>query len=399
MKKLLDEIKRVNVSKKIKIRLNLLPAGHSIYLEYNKDYKRERIFLNMKLSDSKRMTRNDEDILYKAEIIRDTRELELFGNSINFVFQIKLLDIDFIDYSKKIAEEKNLPSYKACIVQLKSFLKTQYFTTSIKFADIDTIFCQKFKDYLSQKIANHELANQTAKTYLSVFSATLNKAFNDKLIKANPAARIRIKSIDAKREFLTEEELKQIMLVDTPHTEIQSAFLFASQTSLRLGDIRSLTFSDIRIHENNEAFLYFRQRKTKGVSHIKLSKLAYDIYLKQKEAHPESEFVFDLPKSRTCINDKLREIAPEAGITKHIHFHVSRHSWATLALSKGVDIYTVSKIMGHSSVAITEIYANLINKKRDEVADIMNLEITKADRDRKKKIRKANMEKEKLENN
>jgi site-specific recombinase XerD len=81
------------------------------------------------------------------------------------------------------------------------------------------------------------------------------------------------------------------------------------------------------------------------------------------------------------INGKLE--TEQAGIKKHIHFHVSRHSWATLALTRGVDIYTVSKIMGHSSVAITEIYANLINKKRDEVADIINLEITEHDIDKK----------------
>ncbi|TAL67472.1 MAG: hypothetical protein EPN82_14430 [Bacteroidetes bacterium] len=84
MKQLAEEIKRVNVSKKIKIRLNPLPTGYSIYLDYNKDYKRDRKFLNMKISNSKRMIKEDEDILYKAEIIRDTKELELLGNSVGF---------------------------------------------------------------------------------------------------------------------------------------------------------------------------------------------------------------------------------------------------------------------------------------------------------------------------
>jgi integrase len=97
-----------------------------------------------------------------------------------------------------------------------------------------------------------------------------------------------------------------------------------------------------------------------------------------------------MEKPENILHDIYKILCPSLSI--NIHFHVSRHSWATLALSKGVDIYTVSKIMGHSSVAITEIYANLINKKRDEVADIMNLEITKADRDRKKKINKAKEE-------
>jgi hypothetical protein len=177
MKKLLEEIKRLNVSKKIKIRLNPLPNGHSLYLEFNKDYKRERQFLNLKLSDSKRMTSDDEDNLYKAEIIRDTRELELFGNSVSFVLQNKLADNDFIQYFTDIAEEKKLPAYKACIKHLKEFSKKQYHRSYIKFGDIDVKLCQNFKEYLTKLISSHELANQTAKTYLSVFAAALNKAY------------------------------------------------------------------------------------------------------------------------------------------------------------------------------------------------------------------------------
>jgi site-specific recombinase XerD len=215
-------------------------------------------------------------------------------------------------------------------------------------------------------ISTHELANQTAKTYLSVFAAALNKSYNDKLITANPAARVRIKLVAAKIEFLDEDELKQLVLVDTKFTEIKNAFLLASQTSHRLGDIRSLTFNDVRVNKDNDAFMYFRQNKTKNVSHLKLSKIAFDIYIEQKQKHPDSEFVFLLPVSRSDINVRLRQMAEQAGIKKYIHFHVSRHSWATLALTRGIDIYTVSKIMGYSSVAITEIYANLINKKRDE---------------------------------
>jgi integrase len=175
------------------------------------------------------------------------------------------------------------------------------------------------------------------------------------------------------------------MLVDTKYHEIKNAFLFASQTSLRLGDIKNLKFEDIR-KDGNETFLFILQQKTKGISNMKLSQVAVNSYKEQLKKYPDGVCVFTLPKSRSFINNKIREMAEDAGIKKHIHFHVSRHSWATLALAKGVDIYTVSKIMKHSSVAITEIYANLINKKRDEVADIMNLEITEHDIQRKQEI-------------
>jgi integrase/recombinase XerD len=87
---------------------------------------------------------------------------------------------------------------------------------------------------------------------------------------------------------------------------------------------------------------------------------------------------------------KLRMMADKADITKHKHFHVSRHSFATLTLSRGIDIYTISKLMHHSSVAITEIYTNLIKKKRDEVADIINLDITGPELEIVKKSNKKN---------
>jgi integrase len=164
------------------------------------------------------------------------------------------------------------------------------------------------------------------------------------------------------------------MSVETKSKEIQNAFIFATQTSLRLDDIRRLTFHDIR-YSKDEAYLYIRQQKNKGISNMKLSKLALTIVEQQKKQNPERNNVFLLPVSRSNLNDRLREIVVLANIDKHIHFHVSRHTFATLALSRGVDIYTVSKLMGHSSVAVTEIYANLINKKKDEVADIINIDM------------------------
>lgn len=392
MKKLFDELKRINASKNIKIGKNTLPEGYSIFLEYNKDYKRIRTYLKMKVSNKPKMTREDIETLYQAEIIRDTKELELYDKPLNFMLQNKLSEIDFIKYFKNIADKKNLPAYKACSKLLENFVKKKYHISYIKFSEVNAKFCQNFKQYLVDKITNEELANPTAKTYLSVFAAALNIAFNNKLINENPAARLRIKLIETKREFLTEEELKQFMLVDTKFKEIKNAFLFASQTSLRLGDIRNLKFKDIR-KDGNDYYLFIRQQKTKGISNFKLSQVACYIYKEQLKKYPDLESVFNLPKSRSFINDKIRIMADDAGINKHIHFHVSRHSWATLALSKGVDIYTVSKIMKHSSVAITEIYANLINKKRDEVADILNLEITEDDIQRKIEIQEEKKKK------
>ena len=128
------------------------------------------------------------------------------------------------------------------------------------------------------------------------------------------------------------------------------------------------------LHINN-CYVYFKQLKTKGLLHIKISNLAQKIIEEQKNKHPESEFVFLLQNSRTCINDKLNVIGDSVGIKKHLHFHMARHTFATSALTNGVDIYSVSKYMGHNSVKTTEIYSNLVNQKMNEVADKINIDV------------------------
>ncbi|TAL69302.1 MAG: hypothetical protein EPN82_07105 [Bacteroidetes bacterium] len=389
MPKLKDEIKRLNQSKKGKIHLNNLPEGFSLYVEYNIDKERQRTFLNLKVSGKEFITKEDKRVLYEAELKRDMLEQEYLGDKNNFKLNKKITDADFLDYFKNISNKNKLPSYNGALRKLEEFVKIQTKSSYLNFSSINTKFCMKFREYLLDLVGKNKLVNQTAKTYMTVFAATLNRAVSDNIIPTNPASKIRIKGIESKREFLNEDELKKFIMVDTKYSDIKNAFIFSSQTSLRLGDIRALEFKNVNFNKENDAYLYFRQQKTKGVSNIKLSRLAIDIYNKQKEKHPSDIFVFNLPKSKSFINDKLREIAIEAGIQKYIHFHVSRHTWATLALSRGVDIYTVSKIMGHSSVAITEIYANLISKKKDEVADIINIEITEED------LKKKELEKKK----
>ncbi len=392
---LTDEIKNLNRNKKIKIRLNPIVNGYSIFLEYNKDYKREKRFLKLQISNKQIISKKDKETLYKAEIVRDKKEFDLFSRDSEFELTTKISHADFLEYFEAIGKKKNLPSYHGSLEHLKTFTNEYLKSSYLKFNSIDVKFCTKFKEYLLSSDLDKKLAIPTAKTYLTVFAATLNTAFNDKLIPSNPATRVRIKGIESKREFLTEEELKQMLLVDTKFEEIKNAFLFAAQTSLRLGDIRNLTFDNIREQGKKGTYLYYRQNKTQVPSLIMLSDIAYNIYLKQKISHKDSEFVFHIQKSTSFINEKLREMASDAGITKRVHFHISRHSWATLALSRGVDIYTVSKIMGHSSVAVTEIYANLINKKRDEVSGIINLVINDDDLKRKEELDQINALKKK----
>jgi integrase len=364
MKNLETIVQNINLNKKIKIRLNSTTNNFGVFLDYTKNKVRERVFLNILISKSPKPTKQDMEQLYRAELIRDKKEIELFSNEAGFILQNKTSQADFIKYFEQAAEKKMLTSYHGSIKQLGLFLKQMKLPKTLPFRNIDNTFCVNFRDFLVDAVAN-----PTAKTYLAVFKTTLNQAKTEGLIPDNPCNNIAIKLEEHKRGFLNEEELSKFINSETTDIEVKNAFIFSAQTSLRLGDIRALKFSDI-----NNGFIYFKQQKTKGLLNIKISHLAQQIVEEQKAMNPNSEFVFELQKSRTCINNKLNKMAKSVGITKDVHFHMVRHTFATLALTKGVDIYTVSKYMGHNSVSTTEIYSNLVDHKINEVAEKINVD-------------------------
>lgn len=83
------------------------------------------------------------------------------------------------------------------------------------------------------------------------------------------------------------------------------------------------------------------------------------------------EKVFDLP-SVPCINALIKPWAKAAGITKHFTFHTARHTFATMMLTLGADLYTTSKLLGHVDVRMTQVYAKIVNKKKDEAVNLVN---------------------------
>lgn len=141
---------------------------------------------------------------------------------------------------------------------------------------------------------------------------------------------------------------------------IKTPFLFCCFTGLRISDVRNLKWSDI---EDN--VIKIRMQKTKEIVRVPLSENARMFLPKTKTEGP----IFNLPKNQTFIEEKLRKWANDAGVRKRLHFHVSRHTFATLALSSGADLYTVSKLLGHRNVTTTQVYATVLDQGRKKAVD------------------------------
>ena len=228
----------------------------------------------------------------------------------------------------------------------------------ITFNDIDRKFSEKFKDYLLSK-----LDQNTSQSYFAKFKAALNIAVDQEIINENPSRLVTILKRETTREFLTFEEVKKVIETPCADREVKNAFIVSCFTGLRISDIRELTFDQI-----NEGYLEFRQQKTKGVERLKLHPEALSIIKDQEELRLKSENrkIFILPLDTGTLNKYIRNWMKEAGIQKKITYHCSRHTFATMCLTFDVDIYTVSKLLGHRDLKTTEVYAKLIDKKKDE---------------------------------
>jgi len=204
--------------------------------------------------------------------------------------------------------------------------------------------------------SNRTLSQNSASTYYAKIKAALQIAVQRGLITSNPATKIKaIQQVPAQREYLTIAELQ--ILADTPcdNPEVRRAFLFSCYTGLRISDIQAMTWAQVR-----SGRLELRIKKTKTPEWIDLPPLA--LKLLGDQGKPE-EPVFKLPPDGTTWMH-IQTWGIRAGITKHLSFHVSRHTFATLMLGQTQDLYLVSKLMGHSDIKHTQVYAKIIDDRK-----------------------------------
>nr|WP_262887301.1 site-specific integrase [Flavobacterium solisilvae] len=194
------------------------------------------------------------------------------------------------------------------------------------------------------------------------------------MIAENPINRVKgIKEKESNRQYLTLDELQKLVKTDCDYPIMKDAFIFSSLTGLRFSDIKSLKWKNITYDSQNGYIIKFTQQKTKGVENLPISEQAIRIIGERKH---DDDFVFSSLIYSAYHNKILHKWIEKAGIDKHITFHCARHSFATLQLTMNIDIYTVSKLLGHRHLKTTEIYAKVIDKKKiNAVANMPDLNL------------------------
>jgi integrase len=324
-----------------------------------------------------------ESVIY-ADGVRKLRQREydnadLYTDDENKKLEAKQkAESNFMEYFSRIANQRNKnrsESIRLSWLIVLDYLK-QYAGDNFYFSNITEGWCEEFKDFLlnvpSRKSDKAKLMQNSAASYFSIFKAALHKAFVDGFLNVDIGARIKgIKEQETRREFLTKEELNTLVNTPCDREELKRAALFSALTGLRHCDIQKLQWKEIAIN-GDQARLNFTQQKTKGVEYMPISEQA--LQLCGEKGNP-NDLVFDGLPDPAWISKPLKRWITAAGITKKITFHCFRHTYATLQLTGGTDIFTVSKMLGHTNVKTTQIYTKVVDEKKQKAANTIKLNL------------------------
>ncbi|MFC6999892.1 site-specific integrase [Rufibacter roseus] len=332
-----------------------------LYLDIYHNGKRETKFFPFTITNGKDATSKKEDKENRkiAEAARLKVEQQLVNDQYGLI-DLKSKPTDFIAYFWEYAEEKKASkgNYSVWVSSIKQ-LQT-YSNGSLQFSHIDKKFVEGFKTFLTK-----EVGQNSADSYFNKFKATLRRAFEDRIIFENPASRVKgVGQAETNREYLTYEEVQALADAKCESEELKRAFLFSCYTGLRWSDVEALHWKDIVDGEN----LKFRPLKTANkFVHLPLSQTA--LALAGQPSEPNKK-IFNI-KYSAYNNVRLLQWCLRAGITKHITFHCSRHTFATLALTKGADLYVIQKLLGHSHIKTTAIYTKIVDSKKKEAVNMI----------------------------
>jgi integrase len=320
--------------------------------------------------------------LQLAEQIRQKRESDLNKPEIyntleqEQIKKNKRQDGDFIAYFKKLAEKKN-HSNRFIWLGSCDFLKLHRGNT-LKFSDIDPELCNGFIEFLqttkSKKSDKVQLSENSIKTYYDKFRSALKQAYKDGYLSENIADKTdAVKQVETQRNYLTLEELNTLVKTDCKSSEIKKQALFSALTGLRRSDIQKLIWGEVQHVEGSGYLIRFMQKKTGGSETLPITEQAFNLLGERKQP---TDAVFTLIQATNQRDNRyLTKWVLDAGISKKITFHCFRHTFATLQLSMGTDIYTVSKMLGHKDLNTTQIYAKIIDETKRTASNRIKLEM------------------------
>jgi integrase len=360
----------------------------SLYLDYyppitssktGKETRRE--FLKLQIyavpKDANEKAHNKETIEF-ADIIRAKRLVQFRDKEFGFKENVNI-SVNFIAIYESVIEEKlnttshsNYLAWKASLNYL-----TEFIGEKIQSHQLNVNHVTKYREFLLttnnlRVKETRKLSINTASAYYKHFITVLKKAYKKNLIPTDLADHPDyIKEEQTHREYLTEEELDLLWKTEIKIEKVKHMAFFAALTGFRFSDIINLTWESIYNDKHQGFYIKLKEQKTGNINNHPISNTAHSLL---KIQGTEKGLIFQDIKY-TQISRPLKKWIQLSGINKKISFHNFRHSYATLQLANGTDIYTVSKLLGHKNVSTTQIYTKVMDKNKIKAANRINLDL------------------------
>ena len=286
------------------------------------------------------------------------------------------------DYHQEISKntyvKETLEHYMVSKRYFQEFLETEYKKSDIKINDLNYKFITDFETFIYKRNKRRDISktckNNTIMRHIIRLRKLVSIAQNNEWIDRDPFVRFKVKYTPSTRTYLTAEELERIeeLEISVPRLQkVKDLFVFSCYTGLAYIDVTNLTTHNLKVGIDKEIWIHTQRQKTKNSVSIPLLDQAYNIIQKY---NPDLNTKEEIPLFNVMSNQKLnaflKEIASLCYINKELTFHVARHTFATtVTLTNGVPIESVSKMLGHTSIKTTQIYAKVVDSK---ICDDMN---------------------------
>ena len=304
---------------------------------------------------------SDREAYVTAEMVRNAYQ----GIGSEYETLLGAFDKDNTTFQKRVGTDRVKGTYLARVRarnHVAAFIRANYKRSDLSMLELTPDFIKEFAVFLS---TDRGLQNGSIWTNCMWLKGVVMRAHFNGLIPRNPFAQFHISPNIKEREYLTEDELKTLMtheFADSKLSYIRDIFVFASFTALSFVDIKELTTDDI-VEVNGDKWIISKRHKTKIPFQVKLLDIPLQIIKRYEPFQTDKSIFPNLNYWSIC--KPLKKMIKECGITKAISFHCSRHGFATLALSKGMPIESVSRVLGHTNIVTTQLYAKITTQKID----------------------------------
>ncbi len=380
---------RITVNSKratISLKRKVLVSDWDVHKNRAKGTSQKSRILNSYLDETyNHLFRSYRDLMSEHKLITSQAiKARYFGEDENNHSIMDIIDYHNNDMMGKLkwGTQKN---YLTTQKYISKFLLKSSKTTDLYLRELDYNFIIKFEKYLRGYVpVDHQkqMGNNTVMKHIERFRKLINLSFKLGWIERDPFVNFTAKFIKTERGFLSLNELEKIENKDFNISRLQlvkDLFIFSCYTSLSYIDVLHLTEENICIGIDGDLWIYYRREKTTKPIRIPLLPQALQIIEKYKDNQKSIVQGNIFPKiSNQKLNSYLKEIADLCSIKKNLTFHIARHTFATtVTLSNGMPIETVSKLLGHSRITTTQIYAKVIERKVSDDMQRLRIQFTK----------------------